>query len=189
MDPASVARRARGENFPVASLLFPRGVRSHLRHVYGYCRLVDILGDEVAGDRLALLDELERVAEAARAPPLRGRSRAAAARRRRVVARGDRRPDRPRGGAVRTRWARGARRARVLRLGRLHAATEAVARTPRARGRRDARAMTTAERAYAEVERLTRQRARNFAYGIMVLPRPKRQAIAAIYAFAREGGD
>ena len=49
--------------------------------------------------------------------------------------------------------------------------------------------MTTAERAYAEVERLTRRRARNFAYGIMVLPRPKRQAIAAIYAFAREVDD
>ena len=41
------------------------------------------------------------------------------------------------------------------------------------------------EAAYAEVERLTRREARNFAYGIMVLPRPKRQAIAAIYAFAR----
>jgi len=37
----------------------------------------------------------------------------------------------------------------------------------------------TAERAYAEVQRLTRQRARNFAYGIMVLPREKRRAIAA----------
>ncbi|MBA2358023.1 MAG: phytoene/squalene synthase family protein [Actinobacteria bacterium] len=43
----------------------------------------------------------------------------------------------------------------------------------------------TVERAYAEVERLTRARARNFAYGIMLLPRPKRRAIAAIYAFAR----
>ena len=43
----------------------------------------------------------------------------------------------------------------------------------------------TAEQAYAEVERLTRRRARNFAYGIMLLPRPKRRAIAAIYAFAR----
>lgn len=42
-----------------------------------------------------------------------------------------------------------------------------------------------ADRAYAEVERITRRRARNFAYGIMVLPRPKRRAIAAIYAFAR----
>ena len=48
--------------------------------------------------------------------------------------------------------------------------------------------MTAAE-AYAEVERLTRRRARNFAYGIMVLPKPKRQAIAAIYAFAREVDD
>jgi phytoene synthase len=46
-----------------------------------------------------------------------------------------------------------------------------------------------ADRAYAEVERLTRQRARNFAYGIMVLPREKRRAIAAIYAFARRVDD
>jgi squalene synthase HpnC len=46
-----------------------------------------------------------------------------------------------------------------------------------------------AERAYVEVERLTRQRARNFAYGIMLLPRPKRRAIAAIYAFARRVDD
>jgi phytoene synthase len=45
------------------------------------------------------------------------------------------------------------------------------------------------EAAYAEVERLTRQRARNFAYGIMLLPRPKRRAIAAIYAFARRVDD
>ena len=48
--------------------------------------------------------------------------------------------------------------------------------------------MTTAE-AYAEVERLTRERARNFAYGIMLLPRPKRRAVAAIYAFARRIDD
>ena len=47
----------------------------------------------------------------------------------------------------------------------------------------------TAARAYAEVERLTRRRARNFAYGIMVLPRDKRRAIAAIYAFARRVDD
>jgi phytoene synthase len=45
------------------------------------------------------------------------------------------------------------------------------------------------EQAYAEVERLTRARAKNFAYGIMVLPKPKRRAIAAIYAFAREVDD
>lgn len=49
--------------------------------------------------------------------------------------------------------------------------------------------MTSVETAYAEVERVTRRRARNFAYGIMVLPRPKRRAIAAVYAFAREVDD
>lgn len=45
------------------------------------------------------------------------------------------------------------------------------------------------DEAYAEVQRLTRARARNFAYGIMVLPKRKRRAIAAIYAFAREVDD
>ena len=45
------------------------------------------------------------------------------------------------------------------------------------------------ERAYAEVQRVTRREAKNFAYGIMVLPRPKRQAIAAVYAFARTVDD
>src|SRR4051794_32182244 len=64
VDVATVARRARGENFPIASLLFPRQLRPHLRAVYGFCRLVDILGDEVAGDRLAALDELERELDA-----------------------------------------------------------------------------------------------------------------------------
>ena len=56
MDPASassVAARARTENFPVASLLFPRALRPHLRAIYGFARLVDILGDECEGDRLA----------------------------------------------------------------------------------------------------------------------------------------
>jgi len=48
---------------------------------------------------------------------------------------------------------------------------------------------TAVEQAYAEVSRLTRARAKNFAYGIMVLPRPKRRAIAAVYAFAREVDD
>jgi phytoene synthase len=42
-----------------------------------------------------------------------------------------------------------------------------------------------AEQAYEEVERLTRERARNFSYGIRLLPKAKRRAIAAIYAFAR----
>ena len=50
MDPPtarSVASRARTENFPVASLLFPRALRPHLRAIYGFARLVDMLGDEV----------------------------------------------------------------------------------------------------------------------------------------------
>jgi squalene synthase HpnC len=59
MDAADVAARARTENFPVASLLFPRVYRPHLRAIYGFARLVDILGDEWDGDRLAVLDELE----------------------------------------------------------------------------------------------------------------------------------
>lgn len=49
--------------------------------------------------------------------------------------------------------------------------------------------MTSAEQAYAEVQRVTRARAKNFAYGIMLLPKPKRRALAAIYAFAREVDD
>jgi len=67
MDPASaslVAARAHTENFPVASLLFPRALRPHLRVIYGFARLVDILGDELEGDRLAALDELEAELEA-----------------------------------------------------------------------------------------------------------------------------
>jgi squalene synthase HpnC len=67
MDPASassVAARARTENFPVASLLFPRAYRPHLRAIYGFARLVDILGDEYEANRLAALDELEAEVEA-----------------------------------------------------------------------------------------------------------------------------
>lgn len=48
--------------------------------------------------------------------------------------------------------------------------------------------MTVAE-AYREVGRITRREARNFAWGIMVLPRAKRQAVAALYAFARRVDD
>jgi squalene synthase HpnC len=64
MDVRAVAERAATENFPVASLLFPRRLRPHLRAVYGFARLVDILGDELESDRLAALDELERELEA-----------------------------------------------------------------------------------------------------------------------------
>jgi squalene synthase HpnC len=52
--------RASGENFPVVSVLAPRHARPHLRAIYGFARLVDNLGDEAHGDRMVLLDELER---------------------------------------------------------------------------------------------------------------------------------
>jgi phytoene synthase len=45
------------------------------------------------------------------------------------------------------------------------------------------------EQAYAETGRITREAARNFAWGIRVLPGPKRRAISALYAFARRIDD
>ncbi len=56
---AAVMQRAGGENFPVASLALPGDLRRHLRHIYGFARLTDQLGDYAHGDRLALLDWLE----------------------------------------------------------------------------------------------------------------------------------
>ena len=60
MDVAEVAAHSRTENFPIASLIFPREYRPHLRAIYGFARLVDLLGDDWEGDRLQVLDELER---------------------------------------------------------------------------------------------------------------------------------
>jgi squalene synthase HpnC len=57
---AEIDARSGGENFPIASVLAPPRARPHLRAVYGFARLVDNLGDEAAGDRGELLDELER---------------------------------------------------------------------------------------------------------------------------------
>jgi 15-cis-phytoene synthase len=45
------------------------------------------------------------------------------------------------------------------------------------------------EDAYADVVRITHETARNFSWGIRVLPGPKRRAVAALYAFAREVDD
>lgn len=53
--PGGVLRQARSENFVVASRVLPRNVRDHLLAIYGFARLVDDIGDEVPGDRLALL--------------------------------------------------------------------------------------------------------------------------------------
>ncbi len=43
--------------------------------------------------------------------------------------------------------------------------------------------------AYEECERITRQQARNFCYGIRLLPGPKRRALSTVYAFARRVDD
>ncbi|WP_199432331.1 presqualene diphosphate synthase HpnD [Qaidamihabitans albus] len=45
------------------------------------------------------------------------------------------------------------------------------------------------EAAYAECERITREQARNFSYGIRLLPPAKRRALSAVYAFARRVDD
>ncbi len=46
-----------------------------------------------------------------------------------------------------------------------------------------------ADDAYAQCEQITWEQARNFAYGIRLLPVPKRRALAAVYAFARRIDD
>ncbi len=45
------------------------------------------------------------------------------------------------------------------------------------------------ERAYATCDEITRRAAANFYYGIRLLPRVKRQAMSAVYAFARRVDD
>jgi squalene synthase HpnC len=57
--PQEVLRASKGENFPVAPIVLPKRVRRHLNAVYGFARLIDDLGDEAGGDRLALIDAYE----------------------------------------------------------------------------------------------------------------------------------
>jgi squalene synthase HpnC len=57
---AALHRRARGENFTVASLLLPRRTRRHLMSLYAFARLVDDIGDAAPGDRTRLLDRLSQ---------------------------------------------------------------------------------------------------------------------------------
>lgn len=59
-----VLAKAGAENFPVASRLLPRALRSDLMALYGFARLVDDAGDEAPGDRRALLARLERELDA-----------------------------------------------------------------------------------------------------------------------------
>ncbi len=49
--------KQRAENFPVAMRVLPARYREHLVAVYDFARVVDDLGDEAVGDRMALLDE------------------------------------------------------------------------------------------------------------------------------------
>jgi squalene synthase HpnC len=56
---SAVLPLARQENFAVAARVLGRETGRHLMAIYGFARLVDQLGDEAGGDRLALLDALE----------------------------------------------------------------------------------------------------------------------------------
>ena len=57
---AEAASKAASENFPVALRVLPERYRRHLAALYGFARSADDMGDEApAGERLALLDELE----------------------------------------------------------------------------------------------------------------------------------
>jgi squalene synthase HpnC len=54
------AAQASSENFPVAMRILPARYRRHLMALYGFARLTDDIGDEIATDeRMSLLDELE----------------------------------------------------------------------------------------------------------------------------------
>ena len=57
--------REHQENFTVASWFLPRELHAPMFAVYAFCRYTDDLGDEAAGDRLALLDEWEAELHAA----------------------------------------------------------------------------------------------------------------------------
>src|SRR5262245_39244493 len=58
-DPEALLAKAAHENFPVALRLLPRSVRRHLMAIYGFARLVDDIGDEASGNRLAQLDAID----------------------------------------------------------------------------------------------------------------------------------
>jgi phytoene/squalene synthetase len=67
----AVMVQARNENFPVALWLLGPRLRGHLLAIYGFARLVDDTGDEAAGDRMALLDRIERELDAPEHPVMR----------------------------------------------------------------------------------------------------------------------
>jgi squalene synthase HpnC len=73
-DENAVLPLAAQENFPVAARVLGRETARHLMAIYGFARLVDQLGDEVEGDRLAQLDvlaaDLDRVYSGAPEHPI-----------------------------------------------------------------------------------------------------------------------
>ncbi len=74
-------------------------------------------------------------------------------------------------------------RARTLR----HALQ--VLASPGPRSRYGKRQQPDLDRAYAACAEVTRRQAKNFAYGIALLPPPKRRAMAVVYALARRVDD
>ena len=57
---AASAAQAGSENFPVALRILPRDPRDKLMRAYSFARFVDDVGDEAPGDRLALLDAVDK---------------------------------------------------------------------------------------------------------------------------------
>jgi phytoene/squalene synthetase len=51
--------KSRLENFRVANPILPRALRADLYALYGFARLVDDIGDEAEGDRMAMLGWLD----------------------------------------------------------------------------------------------------------------------------------
>lgn len=65
----ALAAQAAAENFPVALRVLPAAWRTDLSAAYAYARLVDDIGDEYGGDRLAALDHVDaELAAAVRDP-------------------------------------------------------------------------------------------------------------------------
>lgn len=83
-DPAPLRAEARGENFPVASLLLARRVRPHVVAFYNFVRAADNVADDsglAPADKLAALERFERALAEPLSPgaPAEARSLAASA--------------------------------------------------------------------------------------------------------------
>lgn len=75
----ALAARAAAENFPVVLRVLPAAWRDDLSATYVYARLVDDVGDEYEGDRLAALDHIDAELVAATDDPARRPTHAAIA--------------------------------------------------------------------------------------------------------------